>query len=428
MLKKLRNKFLALNMTLTSVLLIAAFALVLAVSVSSADRELDSRIQRNIFAFGVGRGEGRRPDNFPGGVDAPPKDNEEEAERPEPIENISLRLGPSGEILEKRAQLDYDDEFYEYVAGAALTNIEKTDSRLIRTDSGYYKYRIFEGENELGETNYFLNLTNADAQISMLKNLALTLLAVLIAALLLVFLISLFFANRAIRPIEEAWDKQNRFIADASHELKTPLTTINTNVDVLLAHGESTIDEERKWLGYIKDEAERLSELTNSLLYLARLDYSAAEKTEPAKVSFSQAAESVILVSEAVIYEKNINFSENVEDDIFIKGDEGQIKQLVVILLDNAMKYVSEDGEIRLELKKSGGKARLTVSNTYSGELEETKVFDRFYRADKSRARSSGGYGLGLAIAKSITDLHKGTITLSGSGGCAVFTVEIPAL
>ena len=421
MLKKLRNNFLALNMTLTSVLLIAAFALVLAVSVSSADRELDSRIQRNIFAFGGGRGEGRRLDNFPGGVDTPPKDNEEDAERPEPIENISLRLGPGGEILEKRAQL-------EYVADAALANIEKTDSRLIRTDSGYYKYRIFEGENELGETNYFLNLTNADAQINMLKNLALTLLAVLIAALLLVFLISLFFANRAIRPIEEAWDKQNRFIADASHELKTPLTTINTNVDVLLAHGESTIDEERKWLGYIKDEAERLSELTNSLLYLARLDYSAAEKTEPAKVSFSQAAESVILVSEAVIYEKNINFSENVEDDIFIKGDEGQIKQLVVILLDNAMKYVSENGEIRLELKKSGGKARLTVSNTYSGDLEETKVFDRFYRADKSRARSSGGYGLGLAIAKSITELHKGTITLSGSGGCAVFTVEIPAL
>ena len=428
MLKKLRNKFLALNMTLISVLLIAAFALVLAVSISSADRELDSRIQRNIFAFGGVRGEARRPDDFHGGFDAPPKDSAEDAERPEPIENISLRLGPGGEILEKRAQLDYDDEFYEYVAGAALANIEKTDSRLIRTDSGYYKYRVFEGENELGETNYFLNLTNADAQISMLKNLALTLLAVLIAALLLVFLISLFFANRAIRPIEEAWDKQNRFIADASHELKTPLTTINTNVDVLLAHGGSTIGEERKWLGYIKDEAERMSELTNSLLYLARLDHSAAEKTDLTEISFSQAAESVILVSEAVIYEKRLNFSENVEDDIFIKGDEGQIKQLVLILLDNAMKYVSEKGEIRLELKKSGGKARLTVSNSYSGELEERKVFDRFYRADESRARSSGGYGLGLAIAKSITDLHKGSIGLKTEEGFAVFTVEIPAL
>ena len=110
-----------------------------------------------------------------------------------------------------------------------------------------------------------------------------------------------------------------------------------------------------------------------------------------------------------------------------VRGDESGLKQLTLILLDNAMKYVSEQGEIRLELRAENGKARLSVSNSFSGELETDKVFDRFYRSDRSRSRSSGGYGLGLAIAKSITDLHGGTIKLKNRGGMAEFIVEIPA-
>lgn len=427
MFKKLRNKFLILNMTLISVLLITAFGMVLAFSISNADRELDSRLQMNIF----GAGEEFHPGGMQGLRNLHPNmqdDAEPPENRPEPIENVSLRLDKDGNILEVRSRIEYEDEFYESVISGAMTEEVGSApvSRMIKTDNGYYKYRIFASENDLGERVYYMNMTNADAQIKMLENLALTLFIVLIAALALVFLICLFFANRAIRPIQEAWDKQNQFIADASHELKTPLAAINTNIDVLLAHGDSTINQEKKWLSYIKDESSRMAELTGDLLSLARLDAGGAEKVMLTEVSFSRAVESVILANEAVIFEKNLKFTESVEEGIMIRGDESRIKQLTLILLDNAMKYVSERGEIRLELKSENGRARLIVSNSFSGELETDKVFDRFYRSDQSRTRSSGGYGLGLAIAKSITDLHGGTIRLKNRDGAAEFIVEIP--
>ncbi len=430
MFKKLRNKFLILNMTLISVLLISAFALVLAVSVRNADRELENMVHRNFFADDGGRMRGDRDPGLsfkPRGDIAEPPQNAENEGRPDMIENVSLRLDGDWNILEKRSPIEYSDSFYSQVIdGARAKYSGEPTTRYIKTENGYYKYMLSAYQNELGETNYSLNLAGAEAQITMLKNLTLTLSVVLLAALLLVFLISLFFANRAIRPIKEAWDKQNRFIADASHELKTPLTTINTNADVLLAHGDSTINSEKKWLMYIKDEAARMAELTGDLLYLARMDCGADDGTELAEISFSQAAESVILTYEAVIYEKNLSFTDEVEDDVYILGDESRIKQLVLILLDNAVKYTETGGEISLSLKKAEGKARLTVRNSCEKPLDDEKIFDRFYREDESRARSAGGYGLGLAIAKSITELHKGTIKLANLPGAAEFTAEIP--
>ncbi len=430
MFKKLRNKFLILNMTLISVLLISAFALVLAVSVRNADRELENMVHRNFFADDGGRMRGDRDPDLsfrPRGDIAEPPQNAENTEKPDMIENVSLRLDGDWNILEKRSPIEYSDTFYNQVISDAKEKYSgEPTTRYIKTENGYYKYMLSAYQNELDETNYFLNLAGAEAQITMLKNLTLTLIVVLLAALLLVFLISLFFANRAIRPIKEAWDKQNRFIADASHELKTPLTTINTNADVLLAHGDSTINSEKKWLMYIKDEAARMAELTGDLLYLARMDCGADDGTELTDISFSQAAESVILTYEAVIYEKSLSFTDEVEDDVYILGDESRIKQLVLILLDNAVKYTETGGEISLSLKKAENKARLTVRNSCENPLDDEKIFDRFYREDESRARSAGGYGLGLAIAKSITELHKGSIKLANLPGAAEFTADIP--
>ena len=263
----------------------------------------------------------------------------------------------------------------------------------------------------------------------MLRNLFLILLLVGVVALTVAFLIRLSSANRSIKPVEESYNKQKQFVADASHELKTPLTTINTNVDVLLSHQENTIGEEKKWLDYIKTETERMAKLTNDLLYLARIDHD-DRNVIFSKVSFSEAAESVILLMEAVIFENNVNLTYDITPDLFVNSSTEQLKQLVMILLDNAVKYTPKSGDINITLTHESSDAVLTVRNTGVGISEDAQkqIFERFYREDKSRARESGGYGLGLAIAKAITTACKGSIKVySKKNEYTEFTVKIPA-
>ncbi len=433
MFKKLRNKFLILNMIMISILLVGAFSIVFVMTYKNAAQSVDAQLDRGISVFKPNNG--TRFENFRG-----IGDRFEQRDVPEPVDEeysapdelSSVMFDENGNILEIRSPIEYDSKLYKSIAEKAINDTSDSEKAFgyIKTDNGYFKY-LFIKINELSDDGteaemYYLSFLNIDTWIEMLGGLILTLSVVLVAALILVFLICLFFANRSIKPIEIAWDKQNQFIADASHELKTPLTTINANIDVLLAHGDSTINQEKKWLEYIKDEASRMAKLTNDLLYLARVDYSSENNIVKTRVSFTQAAESVILANEAVIFEKNLNFNEAVEEEVYINGDESQIKQLVLILLDNAVKYTKERGTIDIRLKKTDNKARLTVKNTCDEPLENDRIFDRFYRSDKSRARASGGYGLGLAIAKSIVTRHKGGIILKSENGYAEFIVEIP--
>lgn len=432
MFKKLRNKFLILNMIMISVLLVGAFSVVFAMTYKNASQSVNAQLDMGISVFKPNR---TRFEDFPGinekfeRHDAPEPEDEEHSA---PNELSSIKLDADGNILEIRSPIEYDSELYETIIDEAINDIADLERSFgyIKTDSGHFKYLIIKidelSDGGVRTNTYYLSFLNIDTWIEMLAGLILTLSVVLVAALILVFLICLFFANRSIKPIKMAWDKQNQFIADASHELKTPLTTINANIDVLLAHGDSTINREKKWLEYIKDEASRMSKLTNDLLYLARVDYSSENNIIKSRVSFTQAAESVILTNEAVIFEKNLNFNENVEEEVYINADESQIKQLVLILLDNAVKYTNEHGTIDVRLKKVDNKARLTVKNTCDEALENDRIFDRFYRSDKSRARTSGGYGLGLAIAKSIVTRHKGSINLKSENGYAEFIIEIP--
>ena len=293
----------------------------------------------------------------------------------------------------------------------------------LTSDNGYWAYM-----SEKTETGYIVAFTDINSEHNIMLNLLIVLSSVALLSLVAAFLISLFNANRSIKPVEESYNKQKQFVADASHELKTPLTTINTNVDVLLTREDSTIGEEKKWLQYIKTETERMTKLTNDLLYLARLDHNEnAVMLSP--VSFSEAAESVILLMEAVVFEKNVNMNYDIAPDLTVNGNMEQLKQLVMILLDNACKYTPEKGTIDVRLKKADGAAVFTVRNSGEGISEEAleHIFERFYREDKSRARKSGGYGLGLAIAKAIVESYKGSIKAeSVKNEYTKFTVKIP--
>ena len=223
---------------------------------------------------------------------------------------------------------------------------------------------------------------------------------------------------------------RKRFIADASHELKTPLTIINTNTDVLLSNSEDTIHNQSKWLHYIKSETERMTRLTNDLLYLTEMDDSRASMIY-SKFNMSEAVENIILTMEAVIFEKHISLHYDIEPNLTVQGNNEQMKQVAMILLDNAVKYTNPKGTVTLTLKKQYNDVILSVTNTGEGIAAEhlTNIFDRFYRTDASRVRKQGGYGLGLAIAKSIVEQHKGKIyAKSVAGESTTFYVQLASM
>ena len=238
-----------------------------------------------------------------------------------------------------------------------------------------------------------------------------------------------FLANWALRPVELAWQQQRQFIADASHELKTPLTVILANIGILQSHRADTIEAQLKWVEYTKQEAIHMKKLVDDLLFLAKSDDGSA-RILYADFNLSDAVWSSLLPFESIAYEQGLTLNSEIEPNLFMKGDESQLKQLVVILLDNACKYAKGNGAITLLLKSAQDRVRLSVNNTGEPIPKEQlpHIFERFYRADDgARDRKQGGYGLGLAIAKSIVASHHGRISVtSDSVHGTTFTAEFP--
>ncbi|MBQ8227485.1 MAG: HAMP domain-containing histidine kinase [Clostridia bacterium] len=229
--------------------------------------------------------------------------------------------------------------------------------------------------------------------------------------LLLILIILIFVSGRVVRPVSESFEKQKQFITDAGHEIKTPVTIIDADAEVIkMETGEN------EWLNDIQLQSKRLASLTNDLIYLSRMEECESELQLlefPLSDVVSETAQS--FQSLAKLGHKT--FSQDIQPMIEMKGDENAIRRLVYILLDNAVKYSDENGEISLKLERNGKNIRLQIENTTSKPLPENlmKMFDRFYRGDKSRNSKTGGYGLGLAIAKVTAEAHKGRINLTKS-------------
>ena len=217
----------------------------------------------------------------------------------------------------------------------------------------------------------------------------------------------------AVKPVRVAFDKQKRFVADASHELKTPLAVISANLDVLA--GETG---ENKWIGYIRGEIKRMSKLVKDLLYLAKCD-SQEVKYQFYAFDLSRAVMSSVLPFESTVFEQEKTLETDIAENVQYTGDESAIKQIVVILLDNAVKHTEKGALIKVSLTVSGNKKIVSVRNTGAGisAEDQKRIFERFYRTDKSRARDTGGYGLGLSIAKSIADIHHAKLSVNSVEG-----------
>ena len=252
-------------------------------------------------------------------------------------------------------------------------------------------------------------------------------LAIYCAAVLLIFLIAYLFSAKTLKPVADTYVKQRDLIANASHELKTPLTVISTDLSVVKSEPDSTVKDNEKWLESVDKQIERMQYLIQNMLELSKLEQSELPKTA---LDFSEIVSGVCLEFEAVCFEKGVNLVTETQQGVKVFGEKNSLERLVAILLDNAIKYSGDNGKVGCKLSIEGKKAVLDVLNTGAVITEEDAkhVFDRFYRTDGARQNDDGkSFGLGLSIAAATVRAHGGTITCKGiEGKGTVFTVTLP--
>lgn len=241
-------------------------------------------------------------------------------------------------------------------------------------------------------------------------------------ALVVLFFLAVFLAGRIVKPLEESYQKQKQFISDAGHELKTPVSVVSTNAELL-----SREIGDNPWLSNIQYENERMGALVGQLLELAH-----AGQVSPRleSIDLSRLVQGEVLPFESVAFEKGHKLTYEIESDLIIRGNSTQLKQAVSILLDNAIRHSEERGEVSLSLSRHRGWARVTVINR-GPEIppkQRTQIFERFYRVDEARNGEERHYGLGLAIAKAITEAHRGRIEVSCFNGFVEFKMELPTM
>ncbi len=414
MFTKLRNKFLILNMSMTSTVMITAFAVIYIISYNNVNSEITKKLNLQAGMQTVIEGT-ELPDDT---ENSKPKTLNRRFS-PDDTYSFSIYVDGNGEILEIDSPFNMPEETYNKAADIAWNN--KKNSSTITLEGKQWEYAIAQMKKQViqrngqsytvAENKYQIMFLDVTMYKKTLFQLLITLLSVGLIMLFAIFIISLYFANRAIKPIAEAWERQKQFVADASHELKTPLSIINANYDVLLTNQEETIQSQLKWLDYIKIGTDRMTKLINDLLSLAKME---DVRFPIQKVTFnmSDAINDVILSMEPVVAEKDIKLTHLIEPDIIVKSDQEKIKLVVTILFDNAVKYTDEKGQIDISLIRSKRHVTFTIKNSGKGIAKQDlpKIFDRFYRVDPSRTQETSGYGLGLSIAKTIMDRLGGEI------------------
>lgn len=419
MIQRLKIKFIVINMTFV---MLVMFLLLGSFFVSEYKNE-KQQIAYNLELSVEKRGD------FRPSISGRPEDNKEE--------NRDLSLIPLTKVMptftvevDENGNLVHVEDSHVHVenitVNQAVKEVLSSQKETGRLRDISLRYRV----KKQGNTSViaFLDVSFSDTY---LRGVFCKLLLVLFVGFLIFLMISMYLAKITVRPVEKAWNRQKQFIADASHELKTPLTVILTNLDIIEAHKEDTILAQQKWIVNTKKEADRMKQLLEDLLFLAKSDASSMPVIKQ-EIDLSYVVLGTTLLFESIAYESQIQLEEEIEEDIFIMGDEKQLKQLVAILLDNACKY-SRNGRVDVTLKRIQEKILLEVKNEIKYEedliLKEDieHIFERFYRVDKSRARKEGGYGLGLSIALTIVENHHGKIKVKSSmEEGTVFSISFP--
>lgn len=285
-----------------------------------------------------------------------------------------------------------------------------------KTQGFYGNYRY--GTTTTRDDNVMYIFMDCTEELSSFKSFLLTSVIVGISAFATVFILVFLLSGKVMKPISESYMKQKRFITDASHELKTPLTVIGANTEIIEMQGTSN-----EWTESIKEQVKRLTSLTDKMVFLARMDED-NQALKATDFSLSDAVEETVKPFYAVAVAKGLTLDSNIRKNVSYCGDESMIRQLVSLLIDNALKYSDENGQIDVVLKTVGNKIHFSVSNHTEGLADDlSMLFERFYRNDKSRNSQTGGHGIGLSIAKAIVEAHKGKITASSENDAITFLV-----
>lgn len=310
-----------------------------------------------------------------------------------------------------------------HIAAVSEEEAKKFTEELIEKEkiSGYYgRYRYRKAETEDGKSIYiYVDCLN---DLQSIQNFAVNSMLVGGIFLVLVLILVSVFSKRAIRPVVESMEKQKQFITDAGHEIKTPIAIILANTEVIeMCEGES------EWTRSIKNQVSRLTELVGSLLMLSKMDET-RQQIEMGEVKFGKLIKEISDSFHTMLVQKNQKLELMVDEKLSVYGNEKEIRQLGTILMDNAVKYTPDGGKMRISLKR---KEKMAVLDFYNeceslpqGDLN--RLFDRFYRTDSSRSRESGGYGIGLSVAKAVVKNHKGKISVKAQEKGILFTVKIP--
>lgn len=318
---------------------------------------------------------------------------------------FSVLFSPEGEVIQadtRHIKAIDQETAVQYAIQARETN---------RVRGFLDRYRFLSAPEESAVRILFLDCSR---DFSAFRSFFISSICMALIGYVLFFFVILFFSNRFLRPVTESYEKQRQFITDAGHEIKTPLAIIQADVDVL----EMEVGK-NEWLDAIQSQVKRLSDLTSDLVYLSRMEET-QEHLQMIEFPFSDVVSETAHSFLAIAQTKGKQVQCTVEPMLSLSGDEKSIRQLVNILMDNALKYSPEDGIISLSAKKQGKYLHLTVFNTTADPVEQKNlphIFERFYRMDASRSSQTGGYGIGLSVAKAIVCAHNGKISAATQDG-----------
>ncbi len=407
MIKKLQRKFILVSMAAFLAVLIVIIAGINIVNYTNVTREADELLEilsKNKGTFPRGKGDrGQLPPHM-------------SPEIPYETRFFSVVLDQeTGLIVQAETSRIISVDREAAIAYARQILNDRQSSGFV----GNFRFMM-----KLEDTNMRVIFLDCGRRLEAFRGFLFASIAISLIGFIMVFTLIAILSNRIVRPISESYEKQKRFITDAGHEIKTPLTIINADVDVLrMESGEN------EWLEDIQKQVERLTELTNDLVYLARMEES-DNKLQMVEFPFSDVVSETADSFHALAQTRHKDFDYAIQPMLCLNGNEKSIRQLVGILLDNALKYSPENGKISLKVQKQNGAILMSVYNTTEYVvLKESlsKLFERFYRIDPSRNSQTGGHGIGLSVAKAIVLAHNGKIqSTTEDGHSLMITVTFP--
>lgn len=448
MLKKLRIKFVAVVMASVAIVLAVVFTGICASeyqrTMSSIDVAMSNAIDRAAmggmdgFDRGAGWSDGSADGGRPAGKPGPRDEflNEREGQFQGPRiggEGLEMREIVPVAVYEVAQTVEVSE--LQIVSGFTTAEIDENvlseaSSRVIAVGDGQGTFSDLGLHYQKRTTETTTYVAFADTTSTMgWQSLAMNLVVAAIVVLAVFFALSLVLSKWALRPVEEAWTAQRQFVADASHELKTPLTVVLANTSILLKHPEASVASQSQWVESTQVEAEHMQGLVNEMLELAQVESRSGLQRE--EFDYSDLVDGLVLQFESVAFERGCELEGQVAEGLKVNGDIQRLRKMTSTLIENALKYVEEGGRVSVVLTRSGKMASLAINNTGSTIAPEDlpHIFDRFYRTDKARTSGAGGYGLGLAIAREIAREHDGDITCASSPSKGTtFTATIPCV